>query len=254
MKIDYNDIVRSVSVNLGVDSPNNKQVSIIKRDIYMTLLKVMRKSTPVKREHEEDINTHMQELYLPEDFFTAYEVIFNSESGNRYLSREVEMEKYHRWNPNPETLNSNFEDYALASNPTEYFWTTENVDLDGRIGYYFTDEEDISKLIWKPAINGSVKVLYSAITEQQFEDVDSTPDLHYSFRELLIIGSTIQGLLRKPSKTEIEMNEKVLSIRMYKDEFNEMLKEFAGYINRRTNSPIVSPFDFMNDINQTLWS
>lgn len=254
MRIDYNDIVRSVALNIGIESPNNKHISIIKRDIYMSLLKIMRKGSPIKRVITEDITSSKSLFMLPEDFFTAFEVIFYSENGNKYESKEIEIEQFERWNPNPEISQSNFEEVALNQNPSENFWNEDNVELDGYIGYYFTDEEDVSRLVWKPGINGSVKIIYSSITDEQPESIESAPDLHYSFRELLILGPTIQGLLRKPSKGEIEYNEKLLSIRMYQDEFKQMLKEFVGYINRRTETPRIDSFDFLNDINQTLWT
>lgn len=254
MRTDYNDIIRSVALNLGIDSPNNKQRSIIKRDIYNTLVKTMRKANPIKRVLTKDITSSKSELFLPEDFFTAFEVIFSSENGNRYSSVEVEMERYERWNPNPETLQTNFEEAMLASNPIESFWTEENLELDGYIGYYFQDIEDGSRLIWKPSINGSVKIVYSAITDEQPEEVDIEPDMHYAYREILVLGPTVQGLLRKPSKTEIEYNEKLLQVRMYQDDYKQAVKEYAGYVNRRTNTLRINPFDFLNDINQTLWT
>lgn len=220
----------------------------------MSLLKIMRKSNPIKRTITETITDTKSVLYLPEDFFTAFEVIFYSENNNKYNSKEIEIEQYNRWTPNPEFLQSNFEETMLNQNPSESFWTEDNVELDGYIGYYFSDEEDVSRLIWKPGVNGSIKIIYSAITDEQPEDIDSVPDMHFSFREMLILGATIQGLLRKSSKTEIEYNEKLLSIRMYQDEFKQMLKEYAGYINRRTDTARIDAFDFLNDVNQNLWT
>lgn len=254
MRLEYNDMIRLVSMNLGVESPNNKQMSIIKRDMYMSLLKIMRKASPVKRTHTANITDTKQELYLPEDFFTAYEVIFKTSNGSRYYSTEVEMEQFKRWTPNVLSTESNFETAMLNESPAQSFWTKENIDLDGKVAYYFTDEEDVSRLVWKSAITGTVEVIYSAILDEQPEDVFETPELHYAFRELLILGPTIQGLLRKPSKSKIEMNEKIIAIRMYTDEYKQMLKEFAGYVNRTTSTPRIEPFDFLNDPNHTLWN
>lgn len=246
MKYNYRNIIRSVAVNIGINSPNSMEVSIIKKDIYDVSMKVFRHSKPIKENLSEDITTNAQELMLPENFFSADEVAFKDQNGQRYYTKELLEEEYLRWDPGYNVNETNFETVAINGEAQTIFNTVENLEFDGYVGYYFSDSESMSILKWKPAINGTVYMLYSVVPEDDIVNMDSEPKMHRAFRELLVLGASIKGLLRKDVKTDIELANKTLKLRMWQDEFKQSSAEIAGYVNRTTSTPLVKPMDFMN--------
>lgn len=246
MKYNYNNIIRSVSVNIGNNSPNQAEVSIIKKDIFDTITNVYTKAKPVKDLFKKKITSKISKVAMPENFLLADEVIFTDINGKRFSSKEITQEKYLRWSPDISVTDTNFEVEMLSNNPESFILTEENTELDGYIGYYFSDENDMSVLNFKPSINGEVEILHAVFPEDSLVEISDSPRLHKAFIKLLVLGPTIQGLLRTKPDNEIIFADKTLRLKMYSAEYKEMLSDFAGYINRTTNTPVVEPFNFLN--------
>lgn len=246
MQYNYNNIVRKVAVNLNIDSPDSKQVSIIKNDIFDILVNAYAKAEPIKKVIEKTITQNTSKISLPETFFRCDEVVFRDSNGHTLNSKEITQEKYLRWTPMTFDVESSFTAEALNGVPESFSITKENEELDGSIGYYFSDENDMSALYFKPAVNGKVVIMYSVFPEDSINELQDIPRIHKSFISLLVAGATIKSLLRVKPTNEIDLADKNTRLRMYQSEYKESLSDFAGYINRTTSTPIVEPFNFMN--------
>ena len=246
MQYNYRNIIRSVAVNLGINSPSSLDISIIKRDIYDVTIKAFRQAKPIKDILTETVTSDMNELYMPELFFSADEVIFKDSNDQRYYVKEITQEEYMRWSPDYTLNEVDFETVALEGEAETLFRTQENLEFDGNVCYYFADSENISILNWKPGVSGTLSIMYSIMPADDIVQSDSSPQIHKSFMDILILGATIKGLLRKDVKDDIQFANKTLKLRMYTDELKQVSAEYAGYINRSTSTPIIKPMDFMN--------
>lgn len=246
MRYNYNNIVRIVSINLGNKAPNSVDVSIIKNDIYSSLTKVYRKTKPAKETKIYNIKETKGEILLPENFFVADEIVFKDLDGNIYLSKEITEEQFLRWSPNVFQTDSNFENEVLGESVGKIIYTNDNSELDGYIGYCISDKENSMLLKYKPTINGTLDVFFSVFPEDSIPDINDYPHVHKAFIDVLILGATISGLIRQKPTNEIDLGDKTLKLRLYKDEYAQALSDYAGYVNRSVETPIVQPFDFLN--------
>lgn len=246
--MNHRDIIYDVLHNLK-QTPDQKTLSVVKRDLWYLTGKIFRSGRGIKATLEKAITTAKSELLMPENFFVAEEVQFFATSGNQYYDEEISHEKFIKWNPSTDVAIESFNELVKSADaPQEILTTDEDAELDGRIGYLFTDEIDIQKLVWKPAINGTVKILY-CVTPFEDIDFDATPHMHFSFYDMLVNGCTARELKRRISlaKTEVELIAIRAAHSEYKKDFEDDLSEYAGVVEKKSATPIMQGFNFLND-------
>ena len=194
--------------------------------------------------------TPFEEVSMPSDFYLPIEVIFFATSGNRYGEIEMTRETYERWNPNVNVVTSSFNDLVTGASPQELIWTQENFDFDGYVGYCITDTEP-RKIIWKPAVNGTLKVYYtnflSPITAAQY---DTMPGIHQVFNELIIDSVTVKMLTRKYrtiKNDQVALEALRSELSEYKTKVKDGNADFIGYSQKTAQTSRVEGFDFLND-------
>lgn len=211
-------------------------------------------TTPTTWTNSSEITPSVQEITLPDDFFVPLEVLFYNSDGLRYPSKELQYEEYMRWNPDIEAESESFGQFDVTSTPAPFLYTRENFDFDGLVGYTFSDSNP-QKLLWKPAIGGSLKIYYSNYSTSAIS-LTSSPDFHAIFHELIVVEVTIRQLIRKLSTLSDTVQSFGLQaeIKHYKDERTELLSNLSGYVNRNVETPTIAPFDFMNDPNMIIFN
>jgi hypothetical protein len=214
-------------------------------------------TTPTVWTNGSELQPIPNKLYLPSNFFIPLEVIFKNSDGIPFARTELQYEEYLRWNTESESVSSSFND--LISSPVTPLLipiTKENQDYDGLIGYTFTDSNP-QTLIWKPAISGTVQIGYSTFFDTVITDANlsSSPDIHKSFSELIVLEVTIKQLIRKISETtdQVKLIALQSSVGHYKNERTELLKDFIGYVNTNTSTPVIEPFSFQQDLDRILF-
>lgn len=256
--MDYRTIIQQISLNLGVDNPSTREIDVVKRDVYAVLMFLMRKSAPIQKTHNvASLTTSDESTFLPSDFYLADQVIIYASSGNRYFSKELEHEEYLRWQPNPELTVESFNELVTDATPQEIFYTKENFDYDGYVGWTIPDEMVdnsgtlVYQMIWKPTFTGSMDVLYKSIDGIGLSDValTITPEIRRAFHDTLVSGGTTKALQRKimHAKSEIELASMQLSYRLYKDDYDNGVAELAGVTNASSETPRIEPFEYLND-------
>lgn len=249
----YADIQDRVLSNVG-RTKDGTFVETVKKDIFDVITKIYRKTEPIKKENttEITITTTSQETTVPDDFFVPNEVLFFDADGLRFPSKELQYEEYMRWNPEVDAVTTSFNELITPAVPAGILYTQENADLDGIVGFTFSDTKP-QKLLWKPAVGGTIKLYYSAIAPEIADQADS-PEISVMFHDLTVIGVTIRQLIRKLKDTsdQIKLIGLQTEIRHYKEEWNETLSNFYGFTNRNTSTPKIEPFDFLNDSSMLL--
>lgn len=248
--MNYAQIMSRIYDNVG-RKDNNRPTGLtdtMRNDIFDSLNKIYRRTEPIKEENSGIIITsESQELEMPSGFFLPIEVIFNSTDSQRYPSKELEYEEFMRWNPETEFITTSFTELVTTATPQASIITQENLDYDGLVGYTFTDTKP-QKLVWKPAINGTISIYHSVHPILPIE-LDEAPDIHDVFHELIVLEVTIKNLTRKLDMVESEiqlygLNQK---IKHYKEERMEMLNNLSGFVNKNAETPRIIPFDFLSD-------
>ena len=252
----YNEMVRRIGHNLGFVSLNSAFISIAKKDIFDVVTMIMRKAeipkilfSDVIDDDEDDATNPTSSITLPTDFYIPVEVMFFASSGNRFPEIEMTRETYERWNPNVNLTTESFASIVTSATPQELIWTTENFDFDGYIGYLFTDTQP-QTLIWKPAVNGTVKIYYAVFPLTMFTDLTTTPEIHQAFHSTIVDAVTLKMLVRRltdKTLTEIQFVGIRSSIKEYKESFKESLADFTGYSKKTAETPIMEAFAFLND-------
>ena len=256
--MDYRTIIQQISLNLGVDNPSTREIDVVKRDVYAVLMFLMRKSAPIRKIHTiSDITTDDESSFMPTDFYLPEQVIPFASSGNRYFAKQLEYEEYLRWKPNPELTTTSFTDIVTDATPQEIFYTKENFDYDGYIGYVFpqemADDSGTSKyqIIWKPTFTGSMKIYYQSIDGVGLATMGLTdsPEFRVVFHDTVVSGGTVKAMQRKimHAKNEIELASLQLSYRLYKDDYDNGVAELAGVANASSETPRIEPFEYLND-------
>lgn len=185
-------------------------------------------------------------LTLPSDLVVPSRVIFTSSSGRELASSEIRFEEYKAWVPfrftNPDGLTSEVTD------PKERYVTEENILYDRTIGYLYLAEPSGVTLWWKPAVEGKVTLVYSALPTLNIEEGSFSNALE-AFSDCLTAGATYRGLRRKAKdqSSEVSLSGLMLSMRDYKAEFKERFADWVEFTKPRATVHIVEPFDFLND-------
>ena len=243
--------MQEVAANLNKDRLTNIEQTLMKRDIYNVSLIMMRKAEPVKLNYEKDIISDKTELLMPGDFFVALDVIFFGVDNLRYDSVEIDNEQYNRWQPNVELITTSFAELVTSATPQKWMSTPENEKLDGKLGYCYFDDIDQPTLKWKPGVDGRVLIYYVSMPiDEEFLQLENTPDFHFTFYKVLIDGLTLKWLMRQLNvrgMSEVDLIALRTSISEYKTEFQQGIIELAGYSNRQVETGRVDPSNFLND-------
>ena len=249
----YNAIIDRVLTNIGREK-SATFLETVKKDIFDIITKIYRKTEPIRQENSTTITitTASQEVAVPSDFFVPLEVLFYDSDGLHFPCKELEYEEYLRWNPDTQQITTSFNELVTSATPISQAYTQENFDLDGLIGYTFSNAL-AQKLLWKPAVNGTIKLFYSALPSA-ITALTGEAQLNVAFHELIVLGVTIKQLVRRLKDTSDQMKLIGLQteIKYYQTEWNETLSNFNGFVNRNTSTPVITPFDFLNDSSMLL--
>jgi hypothetical protein len=255
MASNYADIINRIADNLGKDNQSAVFTSIVKNDIVDALNKIYRKGEPVKKVVEFNITSadpvpegsYNYEIVMPTDFFIPREVLFVTNQEQHFPVKELTYEEFLRWSPSVIESGS-FNDLVETLNPATpvpLLMTKENFDLDGYVGFTFSDTFP-QKLLWKPSINGKVKIYYSAYIDDF--DIEDNTHIHDLFLSLIVIDVTLKYKIRQLSSPESDLNLYGLNrqISEYKEQYKEVLKDFLVYVNTNVSTTLIEPFELLN--------
>lgn len=254
----YAQIIRRVLANtnnLGAKEPS--YLETMKDDIIDEINVLYRKAEPVKQELDTDlvITTAAQEAPMPEDMFIPKEVLFYNSDGHQFVAKELQYEEYMRWNPAVEAETSSFAELVSTPLvPVAQVYTQENADFDGLVGYTFTDTYP-QNLLWKPAITGSAKIFYSTFfNPEPLTDLTESPAFNKCFHDLIVLGATIRRLTRALTTIvdQIQLFALQTALKQFKEQRTELLKDFIGFVNTNTSTPVIEPWDFLNNYNDLI--
>lgn len=253
----YQDITERVMINLNLKSMSSAFISTCRRDIYDSLIKLLRKGESLKYiwEFQVDDDTtdatyETESIEVPTKLYMPLEVKFSLTADQNLYYRAVELteEEFMRWVPITDPETTTFTELVESSTPIAYYGSRENVLYDGCVGYVFTDANPrIFK--WKPAVNAMIKVLGVELPTDAISDITVSPNMHFAFHELLVLAVTIKQLTRmlKLAKNEIELVGLQTELRLYRSEYDEVANNFYGWANRNVNPQIIEPSDFLFD-------
>lgn len=192
-------------------------------------------------------------LELPEYIFVPFGVSFKASNINNsanFISKEMTEEEYNRWTPYG-GLNSNEiagDVFSLDGNPTATGYTLENIEFDGRIGYFFTVVDNKLYLMFKPAILGTVAIRFSYLPLLTIDEENSIP-IHNAFINGIIDGVTVRQLnkLILDVQDEISLIKIKGAISMYHESFKLTVNKFAGYNRKKTGVRSIKASDILED-------
>jgi len=248
MNTQYQDIINMVANNVGLASQSSIWIEITKADIYVELCKIFRKTKPIKLDISIPITSSVNEIIMPDNFYIPFEVVFLDTNNHLLKCKELQREEYMRWNK-PNTILTEGEIFVSNNLDTsvETVETANDLELQFSIGYNFYYNNNSHYVQWKPAINGTIRILYSKQPDElsllnNYSEIDSV------FAELIALGVTVRQLSRKligVTKQE-ELFGLQAALNKYSEEYKDILNSFNGYVNSNTSTPLVEPFDFMN--------
>lgn len=251
----YQELIRRTAANLSITSISSAFIATAKRDMYDVVNSITRKIQFLKEVKESTITDASGDLTLETDFFFPVEVVFLNESGHQFISVEIQRESYEKWIPNVSLITTSFVELVTSATPDVYIWTRENEDFDGKIGYLFTDTSP-RVLKWKPLVDGSVKVIYAKYDENAITTLSSSPEMHKTFHELIVLGLTLKLLYRMLLSVESEVKLIAIdkSIRLYQKEFKDMIGDFTAFAEKKSTFEVqrMEGFEFLNDRNMLL--
>lgn len=264
----YKDILVRVANNLALPSMTSAFLSVAKKDIYDVLCVLTQEHEFVTEEKTIAITSAITSIeimtYIP-DFFSPLELIFLDSDGNRLFVKEVLPETLLKWNPNIELATESFNELVTDATPQTILYSSENEQLDGYVGYTFTDDF-IAQLKWKPAVNGSIKIIY--VKHPILSDLGYgfnygfnygsndllgfTPPLNPAFHTMIVESITIKNLYRMLLDKTISETQ-IVSIRSIISEHQAQLKKqseaFGAFIKKTATfeAKEIEFFDFLND-------
>lgn len=246
----YADIKKRIVTELGIEEVTPHTKAMIANDIYDIVLKIFRKAEPLKAEAEQTITSTDDYYELPTDFYSPLQVLFLDADGNRYYSREITYDEYLRWTPNVDLTIESFDELVTDATPEVMTYTTENFDNDGYVGFSFPDilYSGKRRIVWKPGIDGTLKIYYLRLPTEIAAITDS-PEINVAFWDLIVHGVVMRALRRKfkTAKNEVELWGLQKEYGEHKTEFEKGIAEFAGFVNKTSETYRVEPFDFLND-------
>jgi hypothetical protein len=193
-------------------------------------------------------------LQLPSDFFLPFETVFSASTiGKTYVSSELLAEDWLRWRPNRIFLPEQPVDVTNVERAAVYSSTEENLLHDGKIGFYYDTNDKGAFLRWKPKFSGIITIYFSYLPSMDVSD-GAKATIHVVFAAMLIAGVTHRQLLKRiaTSKNEVESIGIRVALSEYKKIYDRNLATYAGWVNRQSETHIMKPFGFLNDLNMEL--
>jgi hypothetical protein len=264
----YKDILVRVANNLVLPSLTSAFISVGKKDIYDVLCVLTQEHEFVTTEKTIPITSAATSVELPTsmpDFFSPLELIFLDTEGHQFTAKEVLPETFLKWNPNVETAVTSFSELVTNATPEAMLYTSENELLDGYVGYTFTD--DFAPVLkWKPAINGSIRIIYvrqPILTDLGYgfnyglnygsnDLLGFTPPLNPSFHTMIVEAITLKMLLREYRREDMTEMQMLATRELYSKHEKELKKQsdiFAAFVKKTATfeaKEIEFP-DFLND-------
>jgi hypothetical protein len=263
----YKDILTRVANNLRLPSITSAFLSVAKRDIYDVLCVLIQEHEFITTEINIPITTAITSVDLSTyaDFFSPLELVFLDSDGNRLYTKEILPETYLKWNPTTEYSVESFNELITDATPSTILYSAENEQLDGYVGYTFTDDF-VGQLKWKPAINGSIQMVY--VRAPILQDIGYgfnygfnygssdllgfTPPLNPAFHTMIVESLTVKSLYRMlldENLTEVRLIALRSLIKEHQSEFKKQSDTFAAFIKKTATfeAKSVEFFDFLND-------
>lgn len=264
----YKDILVRVANNLGLPSLTSAFLSVAKKDIYDVLCALIQEHEFATTEKTITITTSVTsvDLYssMP-DFFSPLELVFLDSDNNRLYTKEILPETFLKWNPNVDLTVESFNELVTDATPSAILFSAENEQLDGYVGYTFTD--DVAPLLkWKPAIDGSIQMIYvraPLLTAEGYgfnygfnygssDLLGLIPPMNPAFHTLIVEGVTLKFLYRRlldKQLTDIQLNGINTSIRLHQKEYQKQSDNYGAFIKKTATfeAKEIEFFDFLND-------
>jgi len=249
----YKEIMYRAGLNVGIDSLSQADISVMKRYIFDIVTELLRKTDTIKSVYELDITTDDEDAQLPTDFYAPLDVVVTASDNSYFNMVEISYEDYLKWNPNIVTGTTSFAELVTDATPDQLYWTRQNEDFDGKVGYFFTDTFPII-LKWKPAIAGAMQIYYSSVPASEITTLTGSPTLHAAFHEAVVLGVTIKWLRALIIRSQNQERTFTVStaLRVFEKEYDKILGDLGGFTNRTTTTHRVEQFDFLNDAEMLL--
>lgn len=273
----YQEIIRRTAANLSLTSISSAFIAIAKRDMYDVFNAITRKIQNLKllettTINSEDnsylydvngaqiftaqgepivINDNISDKVVPDDFYFPVEVVFYDTNGHQYVSEEIPREAFEKWIPDANLVTTSFVEQVTSATPNTYVWSRENEDYDGKIGYTFSDSSPLL-LLWKPSVNGFMKLLYAKYADTVISTLTSSPEMHKVYHELMVLGITLKLLYRmllEKDLTEIRLIALRSSIKLYQAQYTEMIADMTAFVEKKATFQVqqMEGFEFLND-------
>jgi len=188
-----------------------------------------------------------QLIFFPNGFYAPVEVIFYASSGNRYMQEEMTLEDFMKWRPDVTSNTGSFNTLVTNATPTELYWTRENEDYDGVVGYTF-DFNNPRRLLWKPSVNGFLKIYYISEAVDDITTLSNSPAIIPVFHEVVVDGVTLKNLVRmlkNASQDKVAGLQSAVSI--YRKSYQEGIADLSGIMQKTASTTRMEAFDFLND-------
>lgn len=190
-------------------------------------------------------------VYVP---FDAHFKVSNLVDGAGYLNKEMTEEQYNRWVPYGGIDNTDGSVLILDDGPNPTTYTLENLEFDGRIGYFFYVYENKLYLMFKPAVNGVVNIRFSYIPV--IDTTESTEiQFHQAFINGVIAGTTYRQLQKMLLAAENELDiVKIQTLQgQYMNSYKSTVKIFSGYNRKKTGVASIKMFGIVDDFSMELY-
>ena len=190
-------------------------------------------------------------VYVP---FDAHFKVSNLVDGAGYLNKEMAEEQYNRWVPYGGIDNQDGSVFLLDDGPNPTTYTLENLEYDGRIGYFFYVYEGKLYLMFKPAVEGVVNIRFSYIPT--IDVTESTEiQFHQAFINGIIAGTTYRQLQKEMLKAETEIQiVKIKTLQgQYMNSYKSSVKTFSGYNRKKTGVASIKMFGIVDDFSMELY-
>lgn len=190
-------------------------------------------------------------VYVP---FDAHFKVSIANSGAGYLNKEMTEEQYNRWVPYGGIKNPpEGEVYILDEGPQATVYTLDNLEFDGRIGYFFYVYEEKMYLMFKPAVDGAVTIRFSYIPTIDTTESTAMP-IHTAFANGIIAGTSYRQLQKMLLQAQSELEvAKIQTLQgQYMNSYKSSVKVFSGFNRKKTKVASIKMFGICDDISKEL--
>lgn len=188
-------------------------------------------------------------LLLPPDFFLPLQVKFEATASRKpVVSNEILQERFELWTPN-RMFNEQGELIAITQFQPIYF-SSENLDFDRSVGYFFDRQPEGTYFHWKPTIDGTLIIVYSYLPNEKIGEGDQVT-IHRAFIDAILYNAILRGLRKRivlqPSRTEAEVITNAKLLKEYQAEYLKALQKFRAFMKATAETVRTIPFNYLND-------